>query len=178
MGYPRPQAPFIDPASERLKLGLDALRRMLSVGSPVEAQGRQVLHQQNVRGDLLHLAPGKPYDDQAATPGRTAQGALKNLAANGIEDDVHPAASSDRLYPLAQIFVPVVDEVDSAIFGSHGKLFGAAGGGDDLGPRRFTHLTRREAGAAGRPIRPDRLARLQAPLPDQPAMGSAIGDQR
>ena len=64
-GFRRPRMP----AGRAGRTAPAAVRRLLAVGAPVEAEDREVLDQQEVGRDLRHLAGGEADDQQAPAPG-------------------------------------------------------------------------------------------------------------
>ena len=65
---------------------------------------REILHQQDIGGDLRHLAAGEADDQQPAAPVGGAQRHVEALAAHRVIDHIGAAAIGDLAHAGAQMF--------------------------------------------------------------------------
>ena len=76
-------------------------------------------------------AGGGAADGIAAAGAQGIKGAVEKFGAHMVNEGIHPGAAGQRLDPLGNILLLIVDNFVRAQFPGFGRLFRAAGGGND-----------------------------------------------
>src|SRR5260221_6470213 len=165
MGF---QGASIKQAAELGESLLNQIRPLLAIGTEKESQRVDMLHQQDIGGNLRQLAAGKADQQDPGTPSDTAQGRLETGTPDGIVNDIDPGSAKvggDRLDPFTDILGFVIDQVIGTMLSGGSQLFGSAGRGDHRGAQRLANLKRRQADTAGGTMNQQQFAGLQLGLP-------------
>src|SRR5690349_10547254 len=143
----RLHAPGAQPLHELGAVRLEERRLAPPELAPEYSDHGTALEQHEVEGNARDLVLREADDQVAALPRDRPQGGLAVVAADRIEHDID-AAGCQRLEPLAQVLVRIVDEGVGAARAAERKLLGARRSGDHARAHELAELHRGEADTA------------------------------